>query len=194
MSTVKIGKVKGLAAADAQGQPTLLGVGTPKNATSGKARLLQVQIGPKLQAVQFVPQAGEDVNPPDGSLVIIQESAEGIKFGVATFDGIGPDPNLNQGEKRLYGSDGNGTVLGRVKFKKNGKTFIGNAGGNLCAQLDALLTALNTFSGTAAQNAITAGNTTSVTLAAAIVALLAPLFTAVVNAKTAIDAILDTTE
>ena len=83
---------------------------------------------------------------------------------------------------------------GRVKLKQNGKVYVGNATQNLGTQMDNLLVALNTFSGTAAQNAITAGNTTSVTLAAAIVALLSPLFTAVVNCKTALDALLDTTE
>ncbi len=194
MSEMKIGKVIGLAPVDAQGVATLLGVGIAKNATSGKVRLLQVQIGPALQTVQLVPSAGEDVNPPNGSVIAIIESAEGIKLGVATFDTIGPNPNLNQGEKELYGSDGAGTMLGRLKFKQNAKIFLGNAGGNLRSQIDALATALNTFCGSAAQSSITTGGSSASALAAAIVALMQPLFTAVTNMQTALDAFMDTSE
>jgi len=166
-------------------------IARPKNAQSGQARLLQVQIGSALQTVQLVPGAGEDVNPQDDAVVVILE-IDGVKLGVATFDGI--TPTANEGERRIYAYDSTGNVLGRIKFKANGKVFIGNAGGNLRTQLDNALTALNTFSGAAAQAAITAGGSSSVALAAAIVALMAPLFTAVVNAQTAIDAVLDTSE
>ena len=152
---------------------------------------MQVRIGPQLQTVQLITQAGEDYYPPNGSVVAIIDSA-GIKLGVATYDGI--TPQVLSGERRLYASDGAGNVLGRMKFKANSKILIGNAGGNLCAQLDALLNALNTFSGTAAQAAITAGNTTSITLAAAINVLLAALTVSITSVKSAIDAILDTTE
>ncbi|MBE3064726.1 MAG: hypothetical protein IMZ69_06875 [Spirochaetes bacterium] len=192
-NVIRIGVVKGLAAVDAQGQPTLLGVGAPKNSKSGKARLLQVQIGPQLKTVQLVPLAGEDFSPPDGSRLAILEMG-GWLLAVASQDDVPPDPNLNRGEKLLYASDGAGAKRGRLKFKGNGKVYLGNATGNLRAPLDDLLTALNTFSGPAAQSAITAGGSSAAALAAAIVALMNPLYTAAVNCKTAIDAVLDMSE
>jgi len=193
VNEIRVGVVKGLATTDAQGQPTLLGVGAPKNSKSGKARLLQVRIGPQLQTVQLVPLAGEDFSPPAGALVVLIDSS-GWKYAVACQDDIPPDPNLNPGEKLLYGSDGSGNKRGRVKFKQNGKVYLGNATQNLRTQLDNLLQALNTFSGTAAQASITTGGSSSASLAAAIVALMAPLFSSVVNVTTAIDALLDTAE
>jgi len=193
VNEIRVGVVKGLATTDAQGQPTLLGVGAPKNSKSGKARLLQVRIGPQLQTVQLVPLAGEDFSPPAGSLVVLIDSS-GWKYAVACQDDVPPDPNLNPGEKLLYASDGSGNKRGRVKFKQNGKVYLGNATQNLRTQLDNLLQALNTFSGAAAQASITTGGASSAALAAAIVALMAPLFSSVVNVTTAIDALLDTTE
>ena len=192
-SVIRIGVVKGLAPTDAQGQPTLLGVGAPKNSKTGKARLLQVQIGPQLKTAQLVPQAGEDFSPPNGSKVALLEMG-GWLLIVAEQDDVLPDPNLNRGEKILYASDGLGNKRGRMKFKQNGKVYLGNATQNLRTQLDNLLTALNVFCGPAAQSAITTGGSSSAALAAAIVAIMTPLFSSVVNVTTALDALLDTTE
>jgi hypothetical protein len=190
---IRIGVVKGLAPADAQGQPTLLGVGAPKNSKQGKARLYQVKVGPLLKTAQLVPLAGEDFSPTDGSVVALLEAGDWLLI-VASMDDVPPDPNLNRGEKLLYASDGNGNKRGRMKFKQNGKVYLGNATQNLRTQLDNLLQALNTANGAAAQGAITTGGSSSASLAAAIVALMQPLFTSVVNVTTALDALLDTTE
>jgi len=190
---IRIGVIKGLALTDAQGQPTLLGVGAPKNSKQGKARLYQVKVGPLLKTAQLVPLAGEDFSPPDGSVVALLEAGDWLLI-VASRDDVPPDHNLNRGEKLLYGSDGSGNKLGRMKAKQNGKWYIGNATQNLRTQLDNLLQALNTSSGAAAQGAITAGGSSSAALAAALVALMQPLFTSVVNVTTALDALLDTTE
>ena len=192
-SRIRIGVVKGLAPADAQGQPTLLGVGAPKNSKKGKARLFQVKVGPLLKIAQLVPLAGEDFSPTDGSVVALLEAGDWLLI-IASQDDVPPDPNLNRGEKLLYASDGAGNKLARLKFKQNGKVYLGNASQNLRTQLDNLLQALNTFSGAAAQSAITTGGSSSASLAAAIVALMQPLFTSVVNVTTALDALLDTTE
>jgi hypothetical protein len=192
-SRIRIGVVKGLAPTDAQGQPTLLGVGAPKNSKNGKARLFQVKIGPQLRTAQLMPLAGEDFSPPDGSVVALQDMGGWLVI-VACQDDVPPDPNLNRGEKLLYSSDGAGAKRGRIKFKQNGKMYIGNSTQNLRTQLDNLTTALNTFSGAAAQSAISAGGSSSASLAAAIVALMTPLFSSVVNVTTALDALLDTSE
>lgn len=191
--SIRIGVVKGLAPTDAQGQPTLLGVGAPKNSKKGKARLFQVKVGPLTETVQLMPLAGEDFSPPDGARVALLEAGDWLLI-VACQDDVTPDPNLNRGEKLLYGSDGAGAKRGRLKFKQNGKVYLGNATQNLRTQLDNLLQALNTFSGAAAQAAITAGGSSSASLAAAIVALMQPLFTSVTNVTTALDALLDTSE
>lgn len=192
MTEVMVGTVKGLAPIDGQGQQTLLGVGAPKNSKTGKARLLQVQVGPALKTVQLVTPAGEDFSPPAGSVIVL--IGEGWKFGFPVRDDVPPDPNLNPGELLLRATDGSGNKLARVKLKQNGKVYLGNATQNLRTQLDNILTALNTFSGAAAQSAITTGGSSSSALAAAIVALMGPLFTAAVNCQTALDALLDTTE
>jgi hypothetical protein len=192
MADVMVGIVKGLAPVDAQGQPTLLGVGAPKNSKSGKARLLQVQVGPALKTVQLVTPAGEDFSPPDGSVILL--IGDGWKYGFPVRDDVPPDPNLNPGEWIARATDGSGTKRGRVKLKQNGKVYVGNATQNLRTQLDNLLQALNTFCGSAAQSAISTGGSSSAALAAAIVALMIPLFNSVVSVTTAIDALLDTTE
>jgi hypothetical protein len=192
-SRIRIGVVKGLAPTDAQGQPTLLGVGAPKNSKNGKARLFQVKVGPQARTAQLMPLAGEDFSPPDGSVVALLEAA-GWLLIVASQDDVPPDPNLGRGEKIIRATDGVGNKLGRIKLKHNGKMYIGNATGNLRSQLDALLTALNTFVGASAQAAITTGGSSSAALAAAIVALMGPLSSAVQNVNAAIDAFMDTTE
>lgn len=194
-SRMHLGVVVGLAQNDAQGHDITghSGVGAPKNSTNGKARLFRVKVGPMLKTAQQVPRAGEDSSPPNGSIVALQDMGDWLLM-IAEQDDVGPDQNLNRGEKLLRATDGAGNKLARLKFKQNGKAYLGNATQNLGTQLDNLLVALNTFSGTAAQNAITAGGSTSAALAAAIVALMIPLFNSVVNCKTAIDALLDTSE
>ncbi len=96
-------------------------VGKPLNASAGQARLLQVQIGPQVQTVQLVPQAGEDVNPVADSLVVILESGA-HRFGVATFDGI--TPACAPGERELY-SSASGSKKARVKLKAGGTIYVG---------------------------------------------------------------------
>ena len=164
----------------------------PKNSKSGKARLLQVQVGPALKTVQLTTPAGEDFSPPAGSVIVL--IGDGWKYGFVVRDDVPPDPNLNAGEWIARATDGAGNKLARVKLKQNGKVYVGNATQNLRTQLDNLLQALNTFSGAAAQSAITTGGSGSAALAAAIVALMIPLFTSVTNVTTALDALLDTTE
>jgi len=176
------------------GQVVKTTIWPPLNYTSGKTqpgvRLILVSFGGFQKWVQFIPQAGEDVIPPVGSIITMVESHELI-MGTSTFDNVHPDPHMNTGEKELYSSDGSGNKLARHKMKQNGKHYIANATQDLRTQLDNLLVALNTFCGSAAQSAITAGGSSSAALAAAIVALMQPLFTSVTNVQTALDALLD---
>jgi hypothetical protein len=206
MSTIKIGEAVMVPGNDTAGLSLVSGVGVPKNAQSSfQARFLRVQVGPSVYMVQMIPQSGEDVSPPvricnsngsiktHGSLIAILESA-GIRLGVAVQDNVPPSVTLNSGEKEWYGSDGSGVKLARIKAKLNGKLYVGNTTQNLRTQVDNLLVALNTFSGAGAQSSITTGGASSSALAAAIVALMQPLFTAVNNVQTALDALLDASE
>lgn len=135
---IRVGKIKGLAPVDAQGAPTLLGVGAPKNSKSGKARLFQVQIGPQLKTAQLVPPAGEDVSPPDGSTAILLESG-GWLYMIASADDVEPDETLKRGEKEIRSTNGNGDRAIRLKLKSNGKAYLANAGQNLKAALQTLV-------------------------------------------------------
>ena len=116
-------------------------VARPKNATSGYARLLQVQIGPQLETMQLVPQAGEDVNPPVGSVVVLIESGQGILFAVASHDRVVPE--VAEGERELYSTTGV-TKRARIKLKVSGNVCVINdlTGFNLRAVLENLILGL----------------------------------------------------
>lgn len=112
-------------------------VAKPKYARSStaRARILQVQIGPQLEDVQLTPGAGEDVNPVADSVVVILESG-GLKFAVGAFDGI--EPEVDEGERELYSSDG-GSKLARLKLKDNSKAYLANASYDLRTALQTLI-------------------------------------------------------
>ena len=96
------------------GRNDMVRIGTVKQTTiwpplnaSGSAgvRMILVRFGPTdtskpgfLKWVQFIPQAGEDVIPPVGSIIAMVESHE-LLMGTATFDNVAPDPHMNIGEK-----------------------------------------------------------------------------------------------
>lgn len=80
---------------------------TEVNRESGgpAVRLLQVQITDHedVQTVQLVGQAGEEVNPPNGSLVLLLPAGQGFKLAAGTDDGV--VPIMAVGGKRLYAVD-----------------------------------------------------------------------------------------
>jgi len=109
---------------------------------NGKAQALLIQVKfsgqNDVQTVQFVPQAGEDTNPPTGSIVVCQRSA-GITTAVASWDGV--TPTVGQGEKEIYSTDGLGNKKGRVKMTATGALYIANdsTGTNLKTVLQNIL-------------------------------------------------------
>jgi hypothetical protein len=209
MSTIRIGVVKGVPPNNTAGLSLTTGVAQPKNGqTPFKARFVQVQAGPAVYLVQLIPQSGEDASPPNGSIVAILESA-GIRLGVAVQDNVPPSVALNQGEKRVYGSDGSGNLLGLIKFKANGKLYIGNANldanpsknpqyaplgtslANLMSALSSLLSDLTTLA-SALASATTIAN---VAAAGAALQLNLPSVTqTITSAQNAIAALLDTSQ
>jgi phage gp45-like len=68
-------------------------------------RLLQVMVTDQqdVQTVQLIEQAGEESNPPDGSLVVLLPVGLAFKLGVAVGDGV--EPVLAIGGKRIYSID-----------------------------------------------------------------------------------------
>lgn len=68
-------------------------------------RLLQVQITDHndVQTVQLVGQAGEEVNPPNGTLVLVLPGGQAFKLSAGTSDWVVPIMDI--GGKRLYALD-----------------------------------------------------------------------------------------
>lgn len=189
-SRIRIGVIKGYAPADAQGNPTTAGIGAPKGSRNGKARLYQVKVGPQLRTAQLVPPAGEDFNPPVGSVVALLDLGGWLGI-IGSRDDVEPDPGLDPGEKEVRSTNGNGDIAVRLRMKANGKAYFANAGQNLRTCLDNLAGAIDTFSNATSQSAITTGGASAPSLAAALVALMVAFNTSISNAKTALDALLD---
>lgn len=57
-----------------------------------------------VQTVEYIPAPGEDVNPPDGTSVIIFEISQSYKVALAGDDGI--IPSMKPGEKKIYSISG----------------------------------------------------------------------------------------
>jgi hypothetical protein len=89
------------------------------------ATLLHVQFTdfPDVQSVQLIGQAGEESNPPDGSLVVALALGEGTKVAVATNDGVAPE--LAPGAKRIY-SVADGAVAAQILLEPDGTVRVGN--------------------------------------------------------------------
>lgn len=199
MSALALGQVQQLSPVDANGQPTTLGVGYAKNSKTKKVRLLRVTVGADVRTVQVMPPAGEDWSPQDEDVVAMIDSAGGLWLGVAAKDIVPPALTLNQGEKRLYSYNSSGAVQALHKLKSNGKHYIASltAGTDLRTQLDALFSAMSSFLSDVTTFATSCEASTDATLVAAatsLAALLPSLSTAVNNAKTALDSVLDTSE
>ncbi len=170
----------------------------PLNA-SGRAgvRMILVRFGPTDTSkpgfqkwVQFIPQAGEDVIPPVGSIIAMVESHE-LLMGTATFDNVAPDPHMNIGEKELYSSDGNGAKLARHKMKQNGKHLISNTSYDLQTQMHNLTAALSSLVSDLTTFATGLNPTTLAAQASTLAGLLPALGTSINNVQTALDALLD---
>jgi phage gp45-like len=100
---------------------------------SSNVLLLQVEISdPKdIQTVELLTQAGEDTNPPDGSLVAILPVGEAWKVAIACKDGI--VPTMGRGEKKIYSSAG-GVIKAFIELLSTG---INKIWGETKVQIDA---------------------------------------------------------
>lgn len=110
--------------------------GTIKDTSRGKnrdgendVRLLKVELSDPddLQTAQLITQAGEDNNPPKGSRAIIISIGNAWKIAIAVDDGL--EPEVEQGERKIYSSDG-GAIKAYIHFKKNGDVIINGDGDN----------------------------------------------------------------
>jgi hypothetical protein len=84
-------------------------------------RLLQVQITDPndVQTVQLVGQAGEENNPPNGTLVLVLPGGQAFKLSVGTSDWV--VPIMAVGGKRIYAVDpATGSVACDAQFKPDG--------------------------------------------------------------------------
>lgn len=91
-------------------------------------RILQVMITDMadVQNVQLVGQAGEECNPPDGSLVLINSAGEAFKLSAGTADTV--PPIMGVGGKRIYSTDAaNENVMAEVRLHPDGAIEILNA-------------------------------------------------------------------
>lgn len=90
-------------------------------------RILQVMITDMndVQSVQLLGQAGEECNPPDGSLVLVNATGEAFKLTAGTADTI--EPVLAVGGKRIYSTNiENDTVMAQVRLDPDGKITVSN--------------------------------------------------------------------
>lgn len=90
-------------------------------------RLLQVQITDHndVQTVQLVGQAGEEVNPANGSLVLVLPGGQAFKLSAGTSDWV--VPIMAVGGKRLYAIDpATGDVICDIQLKPDGTVVVAN--------------------------------------------------------------------
>lgn len=98
-----------------------------KDGTTAKM-MLQVQItDPQdIQRIELMQQAGESVNPPDGSRVLIVDVDSSFRVAVASDDNI--VPTVAEGEKKIYSIDA-GTIAAVIHLLTTGVIEL-NGGGN----------------------------------------------------------------
>jgi hypothetical protein len=105
----------------------------------GFALMLQVRFSDShdVRTVQYMPQAGEDTVPINGSKVGVVDVG-GILLAVSSYDTI--KSVRSPGEKEFYSYDGS-QKLARFSLKKNGKAYLGNGptGTNLRGVLQELI-------------------------------------------------------
>lgn len=91
------------------------------------ARLLQVMVSDEadVQTVQLVGQAGEESNPPNGSLVLLLGAGKAMQLSAGVADGI--EPIMAVGGKRIYSTDETGAVVkGLVRLNPDGDILVQN--------------------------------------------------------------------
>lgn len=139
-------------------------------------RLLQVQITDHndVQTVQLVGQAGEEVNPPNGTLVLLLPGGQAFKLSAGTSDWV--VPIMDVGGKRIYAVDPTGGVICDLQLKPDGSIVLAGPEASLSMLPDGAVEVTNgaasftmspagefTFTGTAANFECPVSSTVSVT-------------------------------
>lgn len=75
-----------------------------------------------LQTVEMMNHTGEDNNPPGGSRLTILEIGQAFKLAIASDDNI--EPITAPGEKRIYSTDEDNTVVMASIWLKNDGTIV----------------------------------------------------------------------
>lgn len=117
---------------------------TGKNRGTGlPVRLLQVQLTDvtDVQTVQLIEQAGEESNPPNGSLVAITAAGQAYKISTGIDDGI--EPIMGPGGKRIYSTDSNGVVIAEIKLDPEGRILMANPEVSIDIDPDGTITITN---------------------------------------------------
>ncbi len=97
-------------------------------------RVLQVELSAvdDIQSCELFTQAGDDTNPPDGSMCVVVTVSEALKIVVAVVDGL--EPEVEKGEREFYSIAG-GEKKARVKLQLDGKV-VHNQGDRAVARKD----------------------------------------------------------
>jgi phage gp45-like len=107
-------------------------------------RLLQVMVTDlnDVRTVQLIEQAGEESNPPDGSLVVLLPSGIGGHAAVAVGDGV--EPVLAIGGKRVYSVDpATHAVIAELRLDPDGRIAATGPVASLVLAPDGTVTAGN---------------------------------------------------
>jgi phage gp45-like len=103
--------------------------------------LLQVQITEPddIQTVEFMNQAGSDINPPDGARVLITQNGDSYKIAICSDDNI--VPSMNAGEQKIYSTNA-GSIAAFINLLSTGNIEL-NGNANTAVAFAALATAFN---------------------------------------------------
>ena len=123
-------------------------VGTNRDGTD-EVTLLQVEVSDAddIQTVELHRGAGVDVNPPDGSIVVLVRAGNAWQIAATTNDNVPPD-GLDEGTYEIYASD-SGAKTAKVRCMPDGDVVINDGAQSavsfpeLKSQFDTLVTDFN---------------------------------------------------
>jgi phage gp45-like len=95
-----------------------------------------------IQTVQLMTHAGDDINPPDGSRIVVLSVGRAYKIAIASEDGI--EPEVAPGEREIYSSV-DGARMARVRLTSEGLVVIQNQDESLLQILSDLINTLVTI-------------------------------------------------
>jgi phage gp45-like len=93
--------------------------------------LLQVELSEEedIQSVEWMNNAGDDYNPPDGATVTVVSAGSGWKIAVSSSDG--QTPEVNPGEHEIYSLDETGEAkAAKLKLTNDAKIIMQDGGDN----------------------------------------------------------------